>query len=192
MKVFWFDCETSGVNPRKAGIMQLAYMLEIDGEIEDEDVLYANCNGKEVSEKALEITGFRKKEVAEWPNPQDMYHTLWRLFDSTVDKYEKSDKLIAAGYNVSFDMDFLRQLWFDNGDKYFGSFFAFSTIDVAPMFRALQWFGIEEERIVKMTLGDLAEYYGVELEAHDAAEDIRATRTIALRMRSALKASVRG
>lgn len=192
MKAFWFDCETSGINPKKNGIIQLAYILEIDREVVEEDVLYANCNGKDMSEKALEVTGFREKEIAEWPNPSKMYKQLHRLFSNHIDKYNSEDKLIPAGYNVHFDTDFLRQLWFEQGDKYFGSFFAFSTIDVAQIFRALQWMNIEEQQVVKMRLSDLCEYYGVPLDAHDAMNDIRATRAIAVLMEEALGFAVRG
>jgi len=50
-----------------------------------------------------------------------------------VDKFDKHDKLIPVGYNVRFDLDFLRQ-WFlavdpDQG-RFFGSYFWNSAIDI--------------------------------------------------------------
>lgn len=185
MKVFWFDTETSGTNPHKHGIVQLAYIIEIDGRVEDQSTLYANCNTKEVTERALEITGFSAEQIAEWPSPKKMYSTLIKTFDRFIDKFDKQDKFIAGGYNVQFDLDFLRQLWFESGDKYFGSYFAYGPIDPAVLFRFLQWQTLyaKDYTSMKLTLSDLAEYLGIPHEgAHDAAFDIKMTREVTKRL----------
>lgn len=195
MKVFWFDTETSGTNPHKHGIMQLAYIIEIDGRVEDQSTLYANCNTKEVTERALEITSFSADQIAEWPSPKKMYAALIKTFDRFIDKFDKQDKFIAGGYNVQFDLDFLRQLWFESGDKYFGSYFAFGVLDPAALFRYMQWKSVlphrEEQPLIKLTLSDLAGYYGLQSAgAHDAAFDIGMTRELMLRMDRTLRPTI--
>lgn len=193
MKIFWFDCETSGLNPRKNGIIQLAYLLEINGELVKQQTLWANCATKEIEDKALEVTGFTRKQIASYPPQSEMYSALLRTFDSVIDRYNKNDKLIAAGYNVAFDVEFLRQLWFDCGDRYFGSYIAHGTIDPAHLFRYLQYIGAAEETITKLTLSDLAELFAVDAtEAHDAAADIAMTREIYHRIHSMIKAAHNG
>jgi DNA polymerase-3 subunit epsilon len=185
MKIFWFDTETSGTNPKAHAILQLAFTLEIDGAVEQEGVLYANSGGKEITDRALEINGFTRKQIADWPPQEHMYKTLSKLFDTTVDKYDRDDKLIAGGYNVDFDLRFLRQLWFENGDKYFGSYFPFGTIDPAALFRYAQAYGItgEQQPMIKLTLVDLATYFGIPTdEAHDAAFDVELSREVTRRL----------
>jgi len=34
-KVFWFDCETTGIDPRRCAIIQLAGLIEINGKIDE-------------------------------------------------------------------------------------------------------------------------------------------------------------
>jgi DNA polymerase III subunit epsilon len=183
MKVFYFDTETSGVNDRENGIIQLAYMLEIDGTIEKEGELFSNCEGKQITERALEINRYTPDMIKGFPPPSDMYKKLHALFNKYVNAYDRTDKMIAAGYNADFDLRFLRRLWFDNGDKFFGSFFAFGILDPGPLFRYLQWKNIIPFEDAKMTLTDIATYFAIDTtDAHDALADIKMTREILLKI----------
>ena len=188
MKVFYFDTETSGVNANENGIIQLAYLLEVDGAIEAEGELFSNCAGKEINEKALEVNRYTRDTVADFPPPSDMYRKLHALFNKHVNAYDRTDKMIAGGYNVDFDLRFLRRLWFDNGDKFFGSFFAFGTLDPGPLFRYLQWRGLIPFEDAKMTLTDIATYFAIDTtNAHDALVDIKMTRNILLKINTLLR-----
>lgn len=188
MKIFWFDTETSGLNSHKHGIFQLSYILKVDGKLHSKDTLYSNCNTKEITDKALEITGYNPKEIAEFPPPELMYKKLKALFTSVVDPYNKTDKMIGAGYNVNFDLDFLRQLWFDNGDKFFGSFFAHGAIDPAALFRYMQYIGLADQSVLRITLSDLCDYFAIDSsKAHDAEADIAMTKTLYEKMNKIIR-----
>lgn len=192
MKVFWFDTETSGTDPHNNGIIQLAYLLEVDGRIEEKGTLYSNCKGKEITDRALEINGYSREQIDSFPDPSVMYKKLHALLNKYVNAYDSADKVIAGGYNVEFDVRFLRRLWFDNGDKYFGSFFAFGAVDPAVVFRLLQREGVFDP-IIKLTLSDLAEYLGVyNAGAHDAMADILMTRAALEVMKDVMKVAVVG
>lgn len=178
MKVFWFDTETSGTDHNKNGIIQLGYLLEVDGEVKERGEITANCAAKEISDGALKVNGYTRAQIAGFQPASHMYKELHSLFSKYVSPYDRSDKLIAAGYNVDFDLRFLRRLWYDNGDKYFGSFFAFAPIDPSVIFRYLQREAILDP-IIKLTLSDMAEYLGVSSEgAHDAMTDVLMTRAV--------------
>ena len=41
-KILWLDTERTGLNPDKHGIRELGYIIEINGEIVEKDVLYIN------------------------------------------------------------------------------------------------------------------------------------------------------
>lgn len=184
MKVFWFDTETSGLDPQKNGIISLAYAVEIDGEIVEEGLLYSNCRGKEISPRALEVNGFRFADVHVFPDPRRMYDALKSVFENYVDRFDRGDRFIAGGYNVGFDMGFLRQLWSESGDKYFYSYFGYAFVDPSQIFRFLQYAGAIEGGSAGK-LSELAHLMGVEghEKAHDALIDVRMTIEVTRRLK---------
>lgn len=186
MKVFWFDCETTGVDPVKNGIITLAYVVEIDGEEYESGELRANPGhlpGKEIDPRALEVNGITRGEIATYPTPNGMKRTLETIMGRYVDKFDRSDKFVAGGYNVGFDVGFLRQLWTDCGDPYFGNWFAFGTIDPSQIIRFLQYTG-ELPAFAEGKLSQVAERFGVSsVGAHDALADIRMTIEIVRKIR---------
>jgi len=176
MKVFWFDCETTGVDSKRNAIIQLAYIVEIDGKRVDSGVFESSgFTGCEISPKALEVNGYTTERIAGFAPEAALYAALIDLFSRYVDRFDKQDKFIAGGYNVDFDMRFLRELWARHGDKYFGAWFAFGYIDPALIMRVFQYAGIFEE-MPRMRLTDLAEHFGVNTKgAHDALADVHMT-----------------
>lgn len=180
MKVFWFDVETSGTDAKKHGIISLAYIVEINGGEVEHGELFANpaVDGKEIDEAALTINGFSRSDLEDFGAPQSMYAALYSVLTSYVDKYDKADKFIAAGYNVEFDIAFLRELWLRCGDTYFGSLFAFGAIDPSKIVRFLQYYRLAPYT-TSGTLREIAKLYGIDPgESHDAVDDIRATKRI--------------
>ena len=179
MKVFWFDVETGGLNEKRNPILQLAYIVEIDGqEVSSGEIRSRGFEGCVIEEKALSINGHDRNEIASYPTEKEMYKSLTSIFNQYVQKYDKKDKFIAGGYNVQFDMRFLREVWTRQNDKYFGSWFAFGAVDPSTIMRALQYTGITPE-LTKMTLVDLAKHFDLEIEnAHDALADIRMTKKV--------------
>lgn len=178
MKVFWFDCETSGLDPSRHGIISLAYAVEIDGQTVAEGQLFSNCKGKDVEDSALAVNHFTREQIEHFPLPQKMYHDLADLFAQYVDKFDKQDKFYAGGYNVDFDMRFLRQLWTDCHDKYFGSWFYFGAIDPAALMPVMRYMGMELSP-ASFKLTDVAAYLRLDITgAHDAQADILLTRRV--------------
>ena len=174
MKVFWFDCETTGVDSVENGIIQLAYIVEIDGKEVQSGELFSNCSGKKIEQRALEVNGFLEEDIKSFPSPFDMYRKLIDIFDTYISKFDRGDKFIAGGYNVDFDMIFIRQLWKESRDNYFGSWFGFGHIDPSQIIRFLQYSGKPFKAQAKLV--DIANSYGISIEnAHDALADVRMT-----------------
>jgi DNA polymerase III subunit epsilon len=191
VKVFWFDCETTGLDPARHGIVSLAYLVEIDGRLIAEGELKNNPVGKELDEKALKLNGFTPADIATFPTSATTKLELEKLFARFVSRYEAGDKFVAGGYNVRFDLEFLRQLWADQGDVYFGSWFGFPVIDPGYLLEPMRYAGILPKLPPKVTLSNLAENLGITLfSAHDALADIRATREIALELIARMKQGV--
>ena len=190
-KVFWMDVETTGLFASKHAIVQFAYMIEVNGKIVAKKVIFASPEKKEISDKALEITGFTRKELLSWPSQHDLYSSLKKTLNKYIDPYDKEDKFFIGGYNVHFDVEFFRKLFKDHDDDYFGSYFHFSTIDPSRVGAFLEWADYAPAHSIDYKLKTLCQTWGYDLEeAHDALADVEATRGLAIRMVDVLKAPV--
>lgn len=176
MKVFWFDVETGGLDEKKNPILQLAYVIEIDGQrMAFGEFKSKGFKGCEINDKALAVNGLTLFQVSTYPPEIEMFDGLIGVLSAYVDRYDKTDKFVLAGYNVRFDERFLRALWERHGDKYFGAWFAFNTIDPSNVVRFMQYAGKIPE-LAQMRLTDVAKLLEVEQpNAHDALVDIEMT-----------------
>ena len=76
-KVLWIDLETTGTNPAIHGIIQLAAIVEIDGEIvEEADLKMRPLMDKEITDEALEMQGVTKDDLSDYP-AQDLQYTAF-------------------------------------------------------------------------------------------------------------------
>jgi DNA polymerase-3 subunit epsilon len=115
-KVLWIDLETTGTNSAIHAIIQLAALVEIDNEIvEEADLRMRPMSTQEVDEEALELNGVTAEEIKQWPAQSTQYAAFEALLERYINRYEKTDKFILAGYNINaFDEPFLRQRFVDN------------------------------------------------------------------------------
>ncbi len=181
MKLFWFDTETSGIDPEKNGIIQLAYLIEIDGVVKTKGILEADPRkaGKVLDEEALKVNGYTPEKLDAFQAPFGLYRKLTAALELWVNKYDRNDKFTMAGFNVEFDVKFLRQLWIESNDQFFGSWFGYGVVDPSQVWRFLQYAGMVPQNLVKSRLVDLAAHFGIDTEdAHDALADILMTRKV--------------
>lgn len=181
MKLFYFDCETTGLDPRLNDILTLSGIIEIDGEIKETiDLKIQPLNWNSISDEALRINGITKEEMKNFDIPIVAKQKLEAFFSRYVDKFKKNktseDKLICVGYNVGFDIQFLEEFWRKNNDRFIGSFLDYHKIDISSIVLFLKYKGALQFPGYK--LKDVAEHLGVSLKAHDASSDILATREV--------------
>ena len=136
---FWFDTETTGVNPETCAMIQLGGLIEIGGRIKDKiNIRMRPFFGAEIRTKALTVNKTTRDQIDAYPPWEEGFEKLEKTLGKHIDMYDPTDKLVIAGYNVDFDINFLRK-YFDyyHGDKtnmkfisYFGSWFFWPSIDV--------------------------------------------------------------
>lgn len=138
----------------------------------------------EVDPEALEAIGLKKPEIKNYPPQATQYDAFEAFLARYVNRYEKLDKFVLAGYNINaFDEPFLRQLFVDNAKTrkdrkyggYFGSWFFWPKRDVQTFLAEHLAEGL---RLDNYKLETVCEYYNIPIEAHDALSDIRATRQL--------------
>ena len=177
-KIFWFDCETTSLNPHKGSIHQLAFMIEIDNKIVEElNLKIAPFPNSEISKRALEISGVTDDQIEQFPPPEEMYTDLMKVLEKYVNKFTKTDKFILGGYNIAtFDEPFLRQFFIKNHDKFFGSWFFWPKLDVQT--QVAEHLVKKGLRLENYKLETVCNHFKITISAHDAMSDITATRTL--------------
>ena len=180
-KVCWIDLETSGVDVKECAILQVAGIIEIEGEVKEEFTFEMRPREGALIEKgALEAIGRTRESLFESGIDEKVgKKMLESWFGKYVDKFDKRDKFVTAGYNVRFDSDFLRALWTRRNDPYFGSWFHWPTLDVSAFVAEMIALNGSKPKFENFKLGTVCKALGVEMgQAHEAMEDIRATRRL--------------
>ncbi len=176
-KAFWFDVESTGLDGQKNDIIQLGGLIEINGKLEGEcNFTCQPFDYTTINAKALEINKLTVAKLKEFPTPQETYHRLTKLLDNYVDKYNREDKFSPAGYNVAFDVNFLKNFFLKNNNKYYGAYFDYHMINVDSLLYLFDYKGIIKLENYKLVT--VAKHFGIELDAHDAHSDIKATRQV--------------
>lgn len=181
MKLFFFDLETTGLNPGKNGIHQISGLIDIDGVTKEEFNFKVRPNPKAViDEEALKIGNVTAEQIFAYPEMRVVYNDINEMLAVHCDKFNKKDKFFLAGYNnASFDNQFLRGFFLQNNDKYFGSWFWSNSIDV--MVLASQFLINRRAELEDFKLKTVAKYLGIEIDEarlHDAKYDIYLTKEI--------------
>ena len=186
IKTVFLDTETTGLDPKRHGIIQIAAIMDIDGVAVDRinlDIRPASCCACDPA--ALEVSGKTLEEIKAFPHEADQYRAFCEWLGKHVSKFDRNDKAFFSGYNSPFDAEFMRAFFDRNGDKYFGSWFWSGTIDVMGL--ALLKLRGERHAMQNFKLGTVAEaVLGGDVVAemtskiglHNAMTDIELTREI--------------
>lgn len=184
VKICFIDLETTGLDPKRNGIIQISgEICSLEGDhltdLETFNFDVRPFDDDEVDDKALEVSGKTLLEIEEFEDPAMVYKHLTDMLGKYVDKFNSKDKMIFAGFNARFDMDFLREFFAKNLDKYFGSWFWFPPLDV--MNEALSALLFKRADLPNFKLGTVARALEIKFEEedlHDAMFDILLTKEI--------------
>lgn len=135
MKLLFFDLETTMVKFWRNGIHQIGGIVDIDGqETERFDIRLAPNPAATIEQEALDVAGVTLEQVQSYQPMEEGYRQLVGILSKYVNKFDKRDKMYLVGYNnAGFDNSFLRALFQQCGDKYFGSWFYPNCMDVYVM-----------------------------------------------------------
>lgn len=181
MKLFFYDLETTGLNPGKNGIHQISGMIVIDGEVKEKFDFKVQPNPKAIIEdEALAVAGVTREQVMAYEPMQDVYKKIVAMLGKYVSKFDKKDKFFLVGYNnASFDNQFFREFFAQNRDMYFGSWFWSNSFDV--MVLATPYLAERRADMANFKLSTVAATLGIKVEEdklHDAMYDIYLTKAI--------------
>lgn len=185
-KEMFFDVETTGLDERSCGLTQLAGIIVIDDKEVDSFNFRINPltynKSVTINEQALQVTGLTMDDLKNGKESKVVHQEFKAILTKYVNPFDKTDKFTCIGYNSSFDMRFLTSWFEDLQDKYFGSFFQYKDVDVFALWKILRHIGkvpvLENDK-----LNTVCSFMGVDLtNAHDALDDIKATRNLYLKL----------
>lgn len=183
-KIIFIDTETTGFDAKKHAMIQLAAILEVDGEeVSRIDLKVRPFEGAVVEESALKVNGTTPEMLAEYPAEAEAFTTWIAWLEAT----NASAPGLAqfSGYNTPFDARFVEAFHARNQRP----MFEFFDMRLPPEFDCL---AIARKRIPKKDvanhkLSTIAEHVlGAEAVAaytqtnglHNAMTDIEITRAL--------------
>ena len=186
MKVLFVDTETTGLDSKLNDVIQVAFIIEIDGKVKEKaNFIMQPFRYDTITKEALEVNGLTIKKLITFPKPQETYNQIVTLFDKYINKYDKQDKFSPAGHNVTFDRNMLNQFFLKNGNKYFGSYVDYHLIDTSSLLYLLRYAGKLELESYKLETA--SKHFKIPLQAHNAMSDIEATRELIQKLLRYLK-----
>jgi len=179
-KTIFIDCETTGFDPDKCGVFQIAGIVDINGKTIDEINIFSGLFDNDlIMPEAFEKNGSSLEAINQMQPPFKAFLQFTKFLKKHVDQYNKVEKFIAVGYNSDFDNRVLRRWFNQNGNKFFGSWFWNPWIDVMN----LAMYTLQDRRyeIENFKLPTVAAFVGLALKEenlHDAMYDIKLTRDL--------------
>lgn len=191
-KYLFLDTETSGLDPKKDSVLQVA-ALKVSEEGEELDFFQSYVRpleGARLCSEAFKTNGYTHESVLTFPHPLSVVPAFYDWLASF------DGKLIFAGFNCGFDIKMMVSLteallacdyWGDYTKDSFRkrhNFLPASEVfpwAVDPKEGALDVMKVAKKNLKKGVdvenhkLVTVCAHLGIELKAHDALEDIRAT-----------------
>ncbi len=181
MVKFFYDLETTGTDPRKHSIHQLAGLVEVDDEIvEVFDIRTRPHPRAKIEPEALKIAKVTEEEILSYQPMEAALKEYKRILSRYVDPYNPKIKAYNVGYNNRYFDDVFLRAWFDqNKDTSIGSWFWSNTIDVLVL--ATEYLVERRPEMPSFKLHRVAKTLGLQVDdsrTHDTLYDVGLTRSI--------------
>ena len=177
IKKLYLDVETTGLDSKKCGLTQVAYIIEIDGNVMATGNMDVRpFEGAQITAKALEVTGKTYEEIMQYPLDEEQFKIFRAVLKTYINPMVYGDDFTLIAYNAEFDQNYLIE-WFDrNGVKY-SNYINYRKVDTLAILRILHAEGFANLKGYKLTEVYKA-VFDEEFDAHDALADIEATKRL--------------
>lgn len=187
-KLCYIDVETTGLNANKHAIIQLAFIIEIDGKVKQRGSYRINPKtynkAREIEQAALDANGITREQLATFEDSGEAFIK----FQQTLEKFiSVGEKLTFVAYNSPFDIKFIQAWFMDNGrGNDYGRYFTYKDLDVFALVKYLVYAGPLRE-LPNHKLSEVCKHFDIAFDAHDAVADIEATRDLHLELMNFIK-----
>lgn len=159
------DMEATGLSPRHDKIIEIGAIKVIEGNVVDTFATFVNP-GRILDERIVELTKIKDEDLKDAP-----------MIGNVIGSFVKfCEDLPLLGHHVISDFAIIKQAAVNNK-----LVFEKEGVDTLRIARACL------PTLPSKRLGDLCDYYGIELSAHRALNDAEATHELYKRLREAFK-----
>lgn len=183
MKIIFFDTETTGLDPVKCGMHQLAGEIVINDEVVNRfDYRINPFKGCEVDSESLKISNTDSLDFLKYHKEWQISFMFSDLIQKHLDYKNKQDKFFLAGWRApEFDVKFLKAFFERDSllKAFFDSYFWSNPIDVKTL--ATHHLMHERQHMNSFSLAPVAKHLGIEVEEsklHTAAYDAYLCRRV--------------
>lgn len=180
IKVF-YDLETTGTDPRKHSIHQIAGFIEINDEVVDKFNIYSRPHPKaQLDSGALRVCGVDSETILGYQPMEDAQKEFKAKLGAYIDPFDPKQKAWNVGFNIrAFDDVFLRAWFKQCKDEFIGAWFWTDTLDVLVL--ASEYLINRRVNMPSFKLKRVAMELGIVIDPdriHDASYDVQLTREI--------------
>jgi DNA polymerase III epsilon subunit-like protein len=180
-KLIFIDTETTGTDVSKHEIFQLAAIITNEDASEILDEINITIKPEYVNNIDPEAIAVCHKTVDDLLSNDFTMREAHKVFveflSKHIDRYNKKEKLQFIAYNSRFDEDFVRKLFRECDDSFYGSWFWTPSIcvmnEVAFLIRNHRY------KLPSFRLCSICEFLDIDFnedeDAHDALYDVRKT-----------------
>ena len=168
---FKFDVETTGLDAEKNDIISLAFILERGNLQVKEQILMRPLTPETAHPRALEVHGYSLEELSTFPPPEEGLAMLFAAMD--IMRGDDDAIFLPFGYNVGFDVRFLKAFWRKMGQSNYSTYFSDEMLDVFKLVKRLN--AVKSFGTPNLKLETMAKRFDIPISAHDALSDIMAT-----------------
>ena len=186
MYKLFIDCETSGLDPVKNQVLTTALVIcdENENVVSSKELKLKQIEGRIIDEKALEVNKINLAEHNEKALPIAEFCLEVEKFLTQYLSYNPPySKVRVYGHNVKFDLDFLKHTFNKTYVEYPFHYHYQDTMIIAVLFKDLGVLPID----LRINLGSLCAYFGINAEFHNALEDTVATAKLYFKMLDLLR-----
>jgi len=176
----YLDTETTDKYTETAGVTQIAAIIVKDGKEIAKLNLDINAFSYNrditISKKALEVTNKSRGEIKGYPSATVSYFKFTSWLDAHRDLGEY---YTLVAYRTNFDLEVLLSFFKDQvgNERKLYDYFHFKYLDILQLVLFMDLYG-KLPKTKNHKLETLCSYYGIQIEAHDALSDIKATRKL--------------
>jgi len=172
--LFFFDTETGGLEPARHAIVQIAWIIEVNGIVQNE-MAFDICpeHDQDLNFSALAVNNFTFDRLKAGRN---LSYVLCSLKQNLLAARQGSSLTLPVGHNVRFDIDFLIHAAKRCNENLFNDLNFSRALDTCAMLRLLCYQGKLDLSSCKLTTA--CEHFKIPIQAHDALGDVRATRQL--------------
>lgn len=187
-KILWTDTETTGLSAEKNGIISVACIADICGEVVEKFELEMRPTGRVSDPQALKINGYTHAQIRRLTPWEEVLPEFIYRINMISRKHLPDQPFLLGGQNVVFD------------NRHIVSWTEYCQAPEYWKFLVKQTGFVDTKTVAKKfpeltsrKLGDMCQHFGVRLEnAHNALADIEATRELYYVMMAKLEEAKQG